>query len=454
MSTSTRFRVYNPAQLMLLPPDLRSWLPKGHPTYFILDIVGQLDLSAIYETYDGSQGGQPPYDPRMMVSLLLYGYCEGIRSSRKIERATYDSVAFRVLSLDQHPDHDTISTFRQRHLDALSGLFRQVLCLCVKAGLVKLGHVALDGTKVKANASKHKAMSYGRMKKKEAEIEAEVRRLLTEAEATDAAEDELYGKDNRGDELPEELQHRETRLKVIRDAIAEIEAEAEAEFPEKQAAYEEKVKARERRGGRGRKPKPPSKEPDSKEQLNFTDPDSRIMVSGGQFLQAYNCQAAVDDKAQIVVAADVTQEANDKNQMTPMVNQIRANMGGTTPKHLTADTGYFNQSQVDQVQSDGVDLYVATTKQKHGTPIATCPRGRIPKGATTKDKMARKLLTQKGRCTYWKRKQIIEPVFGQIKSVRNFTRFSFRRIHKVIREWNLICLTHNLLKLYRLSLAT
>ena len=195
MDTPRRFRDYHPDQLMLLPPDLRDWLPKDHKAYFILDIVGELDLSSIYGCCEGSKGGQPPYDPRMMVGLLLYAYCEGITSSRKIERATYDSVAFRVLGLDQHPDHDTISAFRQRHLDALSGMFTQVLGLCQKGGLVKLGHVALDGTKVKANASKHKAMSYGRMKKKASELEAEVKHLLAQAEATDAAaEDALYGR--------------------------------------------------------------------------------------------------------------------------------------------------------------------------------------------------------------------------------------------------------------------
>lgn len=387
----------------------------------------------------------------MMVSLLLFGYCEGITSSRKIERATFDSVAFRVLSQDQHPDHDTISSFRQRHLDALSGLFTQVLHLCLKSGLVKLGHVALDGTKMKANASKHKAMSYGRMKKKESELESIVRGLLADAEATDAAEDKLYGRGKRGDELPEKLRHPKTRLKAIRDALAEMEAEAAAEYAEKQTAYEQKVKARERRGGRGPKPKPPSKKPDEKKQRNFTDPDSRIMVSGRQFLQAYNCQAAVDDQAQIILAADVTQEANDKNQIVPMVAQIKANTEGLSPKRLTADSGYFNQAHIDELQSDGIDLYVSTAKHKHGTPIPVCPRGRIPNSATTKERMTRKLQTLKGRCTYSKRKEVVEPVFGQIKAVRNIDHFSFRSIQKVLAEWNLICLTHNLLKLYRLT---
>ena len=244
MDTPTRFREYAPNQLMLLPPDLRDWLPKHHVAYFILDVVGELDLSSIYGSYDGSQGGQPPYDPRMMVGLLLLAYCEGITSSRRIERATYDSVAFRVLSLDQHPDHDTVAAFRQRHLEALSGMFTKVLELCQAADLVKLGHVALDGTKVKANASKHKAMSYGRMKKKASELEAEVRRLLAQAEATDAAEDALYGKGNRGDEPAKGWEYGKGRLEKIRAAMAEIEAEAQAEYAVKKALYEETLKKR------------------------------------------------------------------------------------------------------------------------------------------------------------------------------------------------------------------
>lgn len=447
MDTPTRFRAYHPEQLMLLPPDLRDWLPKGHKAYFILDIVGELDLCSIYGSYDGSKGGQPAYDPRMMVGLLLYAYCEGITSSRRIERATYDSVAIRVLSLDQHPDHDTIAAFRQRHLEALSGMFTQVLGLCQKGGLVKLGHVALDGTKVKANASKHKAMSYGRMKKKASELEAEVKRLLAQAEATDAAEDALYGKGKRGDEPAEGWEYGQGRLEKIREAMAELETEAEAEYATQQAAYEEKLEKRKQRKRPGRKPKPPSKEPDAKKQRNFTDPDSRIMVSGGTFLQAYNCQAAVDEKTQIILAADVTQDANDKNQTISMVKQIQAHTG-KNPKCLTADSGYYSQDQIQQLPKS-IDTYIATQKHKHTDPVPKPPRGRIPKNATPKERMARKLRTIKGRCTYAKRKHIVEPVFGQIKQVRGIDRFTFRGIKKVTAEWNLICITHNLLKLYR-----
>ena len=329
MSASTHFRTYDLDQLTFLPVDIRQWLPDDHLVYFLMDLVDTLDLQEFFLDYsDGSSGGRPPYHPKMLVNLLLYAYSTGMPSSRKIEKATYEIVPYRVLSGGQHPDHDTICSFRQKHLPTLSRLFVQILALCKKAGLVKLGHVCLDSTKVKANASKHKAMSYGRMEEKADQLQAEVDRLLAEAEATDAAEDALYGEGNRGDELPKELRFRESRLKKIREAKAELEAEAAAEYPRKKAEYEEKVENRKRRGGRGRKPKPPSKEPDSKQQRNFTDPDSRIMVSDKTVVQAFNCQAAVDAETQIIVAAEVTQDENDKHQIDPMVEKIKANTGG------------------------------------------------------------------------------------------------------------------------------
>ena len=311
----TRFRPYDLNQLSLLPPDMKDWLPDGHLAYFIIDVVGEFDLSGIYASYDSTQGGQPPYDPRMMVNLILYAYCVGIPSSRKIEQATYDSVPFRVLSADQHPDHDTIAEFRRRHLKSLADLFAHVFRLCERAGLVKLGHVSLDGIKVKANASKHKAMSYGRMEKKACELEAEVDRLLALAEKVDDTEDTRYGKGSRGDELPEELRHKQSRLRKIRTAMKTLEEEALAKYPAKQAEYETQKEARKKRGGRGRPPKTPSKKPDTGRQYNFTDPDSRILpVEGGKtFLQGYNCQIAVDDKAQIIVAVNVIQDPSDRS---------------------------------------------------------------------------------------------------------------------------------------------
>ncbi len=469
---SKHFRPYEPDQSLLLPQNMGDWLPEDHLVFFIRDVVGKLDLSAIYVAYaDAAKGGYPPCDPRMMTGLILYAYCQGVASSRKIERATHESVPFRVIAGNQQPDHDTIAAFRKRHLEALSGLFVQVLDICRRSGLAKLGHVALDGTKVRANASKHKAMSYGRMKKKRDELEAEVAELMAKAEQVDATEDARYGKGVRGDELPEELRFREKRLAKIAEAMAALEAEAKAEAEAKRAeiaAKEEKRREEEENGGKrrgGRKPKAPSDEPKAKAQRNFTDPDSRIMKDGAthSFEQCYNAQAAVDVEDQVIVAADVTQHANDKREVAPMAEEIKANAGGEKPEKLSADSGYFSQENVEYLESEGVDAYIATGRQKHGRrpppprrPVnvvdPTGPRGPIPKSATVKDRMARKLRTKKGRETYSKRKSSVEPVFGQIKDGRGFRRFLLRGIEAVRAEWRLICLTHNILKLFR-SLA-
>ena len=456
---SKGFKPYDPDQLLLLPPNLKDWLPEEDLVYFVMETVGELDLSEIYGNYEGGTGGQPPYDPRLMTSLLLYAYCRGIPSSRKIEEATYHSVPFRILTANQHPDHDTIATFRRRHLKPLSRLFVQVLAICEAAGLVKLGHIALDGTKVKANASKHKAMSYGRMESKAAELEAEVNRLLSEAERVDGEEDALYGKGRRGDELPGDLRYKQKRLAKIREAMAALEAEAKAKAEAErearrqreaaQAAAEAAGEERKRRGGRV--PKPPSEQPDPKAQRNFTDPESRIMKDSASksFVQGYNCQAAVDEKAQIIVAADVTPQANDKQQVKPMMEQVKANTGGKKPRRVSADSGYFSEDNLKYLAREGIDAYVAVGKDKHRRDAAPAPRGRIPKSATVKDRMARKLHTIKGRCTYSKRKAIVEPPFGQIKEVRGFRQFLLRGEEKVRGEWRLICLTHDLLKLFR-----
>jgi transposase len=448
-----RFRPYEPDQSLLLPPNLNDWLPEGHPASFIREVVRKLDLSAIYGAYaDGARGGKPPCDPRMMTGLLLYAYCTGLRSSRKIEKATYESVPFRVLAADQHPDHDTICDFRKRHLEALSGLFVQVLDICREAGLAKLGHVALDGTKVLANASKHKAMSYGRMKKRRAELDAEVAELMAKAEAVDAQEDAKFGRGVRGDELPEELLFRETRLAKIEEAMAALEAEAKAEADAKRAEIAAKEKAREKddRPRRGPKPKEPTDEPEDKAQRNFTDPGSRIMKDGATkgFVQAYNCQAAVDADSQVIVAADVTQEANDKKQVEPVIEQVKSNTG-ENPKKASADNGYFSEKNVEYLKSEEIDAYVAAGRTKHGEEPPAAPRGPIPKNATPRQRMARKLRTKKGRETYAKRKSSVEPVFGQIKDARGIRRFLLRGIEAVRGEWRMICLTHNLLKLFR-----
>ncbi len=456
MKNQTRFKPYTPGQLLLLPPDMRDWLPEDDLAYFIMDVVGQVDLSDIYISYDGSKGGQPPFDPEMMTSLLLYAYCVGVPSSRKIEKATHERVPFRILTADQHPDHDTIAEFRKRHLEAMVGLFVQVLCICQKAGLVKLGHVSLDGTKVKANASKHKAMSYGRMEKKAQELEEEIKRLLAEAQTIDDDEDDKYGKGKRGDELPKELRFKQTRLAKIKEAKEALEQEARAHAEAKREAIRRKEEAAAKAGQKrkGRKPKEPSDDPDSKAQRNFTDSDSRIMKDGASksFEQAYNCQAAVDENAQIIVATGVTQETNDKQQVEPLVENLKENLGGNKPSKISADSGYYSEDNVNYLSKQQIDTYVATGRQKHGDAPPLAPCGRIPKDATTKERMARKLRTVKGRDVYKKRKQIVEPVFGQIKEARGFRRFLLRGLDKVTAEWDLICLTHNLLKLHKSGL--
>lgn len=456
MKNQKHFKPYHPNQLLLLPPDMKDWLPDNDLVYFIMEMLDQLDLSAIYDSYDGTKGGQPAFDPKMMVGLLLYAYCVGLPSSRKIEKATYHQVPFRVLTADQHPDHDTIAEFRKRHLKSLSGFFVQILRLCQKVGLVKLGHVSLDGTKVKANASKHKAMSYARMEKKAEELEAEVRRLLQEAQAVDDAEDALYGKGKRGDELPEELRFKQKRLERIKEAMESLEQEAKTEAEAKRKEMAEREQALKEQGTkrRGKKPKTTSEGPDPKAQRNFTDADSRIMKDSASksFEQGYNCQVAVDDKSQIIIASGVTQQSNDKQQVKPMVETIKDNTGGSKPRKVSADTGYFSESNIEYLEGERIDGYLATGKRKHTDITESAPRGRIPKDATNKERMVRKLRTKKGRETYSKRKQIVEPVFGQIKEVRGFRRFLLRGLENVTGEWDLICLTHNVLKLFRSGL--
>jgi transposase len=452
MKTQTTFRPYSPEQLLLLPPDMARWLPEDHLVYFIRDVERQLDLSGIYGSYDGTQGGNPAYDPGMMTTLLIYAYCVGVVSSRKIERATYESIPFRVLTADQHPDHDTIAEFRRRHLEALAALFVQVLRLCRKAGLVKLGHVSLDGTKVRANASKHKAMSYGRMEKSVVELEGEVKRLLAEAEGTDTAEDNRYGRGRQDEALPEELRFKQSRLAKIKEAKEALEQEAREGAEAQRLEQAKKREDRDASGDhRGRPPKVPSERPEGKAQRNFTDPDSRIMKDGATkaFEQCYNCQAAVDGDSQVIVATRVSQETNDKKELKPVVETLKKNLDGAKPKQLTTDNGYFSENNVTYLAEEQIDGYLATGRIKHGDQLPVAPRGRIPKEASIKERMARKLRTVKGRAIYAKRKEVSEPVFGQIKHVRGFRQFLLRGVDKVCGEWDLICLGHNVLKLFR-----
>ena len=450
--TTFRFKPYCPNQILLLPPDIQQWLPEDDLAYFIMDVVSELDLSAIYDHYSRSRSGQPPYNPRMMVSLILYAYCVGLPSSRKIEAATYTQIPFRVITADQHPDHDTIADFRKTHLQALAGFFVSVLQLCQKAGLVKLGHIALDGTKVKANASKHKAMSYDRMDKTIQQLEAEVEQLLEEAKTVDKQEDARYGKGKRIDELPEDLRRRQDRIAKIQEAKQSLEDEAKAKADAKQQTIAKQEEALKQAGKarKGKPPKEPSDTPSPKAQRNFTDPESRIMKDGASksFEQAYNCQIASDEEAQVIVGTNVTQETNDKQQVKPVIEDVKQRTG-QTPKKASLDAGYYSDENVAYLESETIDGYIATGRHKHRDKIPLAPRGRIPKDATTKEKMARKLRTAKGRATYSKRKQIVEPVFGQIKEPRGFRRFSLRGLANVTCEWDIVCLTHNLLKLFR-----
>jgi transposase len=447
-----RFLNYEPGQLLLLPPDLRDWLEEGHLAYFILDVVETLDLSEIYASYDGSRGGRPGFDPRLLVGLLIYGYCVGARSSRKIEKATYESVPFRVLAANQHPDHATIAEFRRRHLEALSRLFVQVLRLCEKAGLVRLGHVALDGTKMRANASKHKAMSYGRMEEKIGELEAQVKELLAAAEAVDQVEDAEHGS-KRGDELPDELRFRQRRLEKIRQAKKELEAEAQAAEQRRRAEKESKGKAKgggkESAGGNELAPAQEVK-PQDKAQRNFTDPDSRIMRDGAtkSFEQSYNCQAVVESETQVILAEQVTQEANDKQQVKPLIEQMKVNLEGRVPQELSADAGYFSEDNVDYIEGQKIEPYVAPGRPKRGA-APVLPVEALGAGATLQERMAAKLQTPMGKRAYSRRKETVEPVFGQIKEARGIRRFLFRGLGSVQAEWSLICATHNLMKLFR-----
>ena len=429
------YRPYYPDEELLLPPSLRDWLPENHLAYFVSDVVDNLDLSAMDAVYGDEKRGQPPYDPLMMTKVLVYGYCVGVFSSRKIERRLVEDIAFRVLAADNQPNFRTISDFRKIHLKTLAGLFEQVLQIALEAGAMKVGRVALDGTKVKANASKHKAMSYDRMQEKEKQLKAEVKQLLEQAEAADAAEDARYGKDRTGDELPAELERRETRLKKIKEA--------------KRALQE---RARQQAVTEGSDPQ--QAKPKDKDQYNFTDPESRIMKGADGFVQAYNAQAAVEPDLQLIVGQTVTQAANDKQQLMPLVEVIEQ-QSGQRPEEVLADSGYCSEPNLEALESARnperrIEGYVATERQKHGEHREPCPKGPLPKGATRVDRMRRKLKTKAGKAVYAARKAIVEPVFGQIKQARGFRQFLLRGLEKVRGEWSLVCLTHNILKCYRL----
>jgi transposase len=421
------FRPYEPDQLLLMPPALADWVPEDHLARFVSELVETLDLTAIEDTYP-EERGYPPYHPRMMVKVLLYAYATGTYSSRKIARRLVEDVAMRFLAAGNQPDFRTLSDFRKRHSAALAGLFTQVLRLCRRAGLVKLGQVAIDGTRVKANASKHKAMSYGRMGEKEAALQAEIAELLRRAEQADRDEDARYGADRRGDALPAELARRESRLKKIQEAKAALEAEAR-----EQAA----------RAGKDPAQAPPA----PKAQRNFTDPESKIQKTADGFIQGYNAQAAVDAQAQIIVAQDVTPMAADVGELLPQVTAIGRTLQ-QRPTQVLADAGYCSEENLQELERRGIDAYIATGRPSHSAWRAPAPRGRPPAALTRRERMTRKLRTLAGRAVYARRKAIVEPVFGQIKHARRFRQFLRRGWTAVRHEWALICTVHNLLKLH------
>jgi transposase len=444
------FLPQNRDQNFLMPPSLREWLPEGDLAWFVLDAVSQMDLKPFYARYRADGWGHAAYEPAMMVSLLLYAYCLGLRSSRKIEQLCERDIGFRVIAANQVPDHSTIARFRQANQEELAALFTQVLRLCAEAGLVKVGVVALDGAKMKANASLAANRKY-------ASIEKEVKRILAEAADKDAEEDKMYGPDRRGDELPDDMRDRRKRLTRLREAKVRLEQEAAAEAT-KQAEKIQKRTEEEKKTGRkkrGRKPKQPEETPLAEAKANVTDPESRIMKTRTGYVQGYNAQVVVT-QAQIILAADVTQEENDVRQLHPMLQQTQDELSASGVKERIrvglGDAGYWSEDNIRDADPEGAELLIATSKdwkQRKALREKGPPRGRIPKDLSLVERMERKLRTKRGWGLYSQRGWMVEPVFGQIKDGRKCDRF-MRRGHSAARcEWRLIAATHNLLKLWR-----
>jgi transposase len=488
---SKRYRPWAPLQPYLLPPSPNEWLPKDHLAYFILDVVEELDLGAIEQAIAAKDPrGERPYAPQMMVALLLYGYCVGVFSSRRIARAAYEDVAFRVLAAGARPHFTTINDFRLVHGPALGALFVQGLHLCQRAGMVKLGHVSLDGTRILANASKHKAMSHKRMQEEEARLRAQVEELLRRADEVDRQEDELYGvgRDPWTD-VPAEMAVRENRLAIIRAAKAELAKEAAAT---RAAQLRDQAQVLQRKShDPARSPKkrkeaatravnraqqalaldPPRRDDDDDDppagpdadlpshrtpakpdgtptptaQRNFTDPDSRIMVKNGAWVQAYNAQLVVDSAHQIIVAQAVTNQSPDPEHLEPMLDRVRHNTG-QHPEKVSADSGYYTDDNVAACEEREIDPYISVGRATHGGRQTF---NAMARPSPTRDRMLLKLQSDAGRAVYARRKVIAEPPFGQIQEARGFRRFSLRGLTKVRWEWALVSLTHNLLKLFR-----
>jgi transposase len=450
------FRSYDPHQVLLLPLSLDDWLPEGHVARLVSELVEDvLDLEPFLAAHTEARGF-PPYDPRLMLKLLIYGYTTGVRSSRAIERRCADDVAFRFLAANAAPDFRTIARFRRRHLDALEGLFVEVLKLCGAVGMVRLGRVALDGSKVRANASRRKAMSYKRLRERETALAAEVEAMMADAEATDTAEDAQFGPDGRGDDLEGDLARRESRLVKIRQAKADLEADAarRAGADAARRSWHRNAKGAQSTDERAAAAADAAAEaaeratPDDKAQRNFTDPDSRIMkTSDGSFHYCYNAQAVVDDAHQVIVAARLDNRAADAPAFASMIDEVTANCG-RPPRQVLADAGYFSEDNVHAAAARGVDALIATGRLKHDETPPPAPRGRIPKTATIKERMARKLRTKPGRAAYARRKAIVEPVFGQTDTCQGGKHVLLRGAHAAEAEWTFLNACHNLRKLF------
>jgi len=457
------YRAWDAQECGQKPVSPRQVLPEDDLVFFLLDLLPKIDLSAFHQYYAGELRGQPPFDVTMMATLLVYAYCVGVRSSRKIAAACERNLAFRAIVGDQPPDFRTISDFRKIHLAAVEKLFVDVLRLAGELGMVQLGNLSTDGTKMGANASRHKAMSYAYMSKEIARLQAEIKDLLQQAERTDAEEDAALGS-RRGDDLPDELKRRRQRLAKIEEAKARLEAEAAAQAAAEQRRRDAEQAQREAEGRkrRGKEPAPVDPTPEAKAQTNFTDPEAKIMKQSNKgFDYAFNAQAVVDGAAQIIVAARVTTQANDKQQAVPMAQAALANLdaagiekpkeanGAPKPIPNTADSGYFSEKAVAELETMGVDPHMATGRQKHHEPPLSAETAEPTAAASAKEKMQHKLRSAVGKALYAARKHIVEPVFGQIKGVRGIRKFLLRGLEKVCGEWNLICLTHNLLKIWR-----
>jgi transposase len=457
------YRTWDPQQCCQIPVSPRQALPEDDLVFFLLDVMPQLDLSAFHQPYAQEMRGQPPFDVTMMVTLVVYAYSVGVCSSRKIASACERNLAFRAILGEDPPDFRTISDFRKIHRAAFRPLFLEVLRLAGALGMVKLGNLSTDGTKMGANASRHKAMSYGYMNQDIERLQAEIEQLLQQAEQLDAEQDAALGS-RRGDELPDELKRREDRLAKIQEAKARLEAEARVQAEEEQRRRDEEQAKREAEGRqrRGQEPAPIDPTPAAKAQTNFTDPEAKIMKQSNKgFDYSFNAQAVVDSANQIIVAAEVTRAANDKQQAVPMaraalgnlnaagIEQPKAADGTAVPIPNTADTGYFSELAVQELEKMGMDPHIAVGRQKHHEAEVSPVAGASSAAARAKEKMAQKLRSATGKLLYAARKHIIEPVFGQIKSARGIRKFLLRGLEKVSAEWQLICLTHNLLKIWR-----